>query len=159
VNIFIESILENILKDYSIIWQIGSNELYRDFERINKTINNLSKDLRGGVYITKYVGSEIGFILDKADYVISRPGANTLYELAVLGKRAILIPLWVTSRSDQYQNADWYSSKFVGTVIKENELSVEQIYRAIFELDSHDSPTRKLDFIDPTNLIIDKIFS
>lgn len=129
INLFIGENLDKIVKKYSLIWQTGENELYSDYDKYVSKIQNLN--LEEKVYITKYVKEEIGFVLKNADIVIARPGANTLYELACLGKKAILIPLWVTSKSDQQYNAEWYIENFVGDIMEDRDLQLDEFFRKV----------------------------
>lgn len=49
--------------------------------------------------------SEIGRAFASADLVISRAGASTCFEIALLGKPALLIPLPTAIRNHQHENA------------------------------------------------------
>lgn len=57
-----------------------------------------------------------------ADYVISRAGANTIFELLALRKPALLIPLSKSSRGDQIENATYFHEKGLCHVLDEAEL-------------------------------------
>lgn len=45
-------------------------------------------------------------MIKSADIVVGRSGANTVIEVAALGKSAIFIPLPWASGDEQYKNAD-----------------------------------------------------
>lgn len=65
-----------------------------------------------------FIGPEIGDFLAAADLVISRAGANTLWELSALSKPAILIPLDLTgSRGDQLRNAKVFEERGAAIVL------------------------------------------
>ncbi|MGA0839895.1 MAG: UDP-N-acetylglucosamine--N-acetylmuramyl-(pentapeptide) pyrophosphoryl-undecaprenol N-acetylglucosamine transferase [Pseudomonadales bacterium] len=56
----------------------------------------------------EFVRDEWGDVLAAADLVVSRAGANTLFELLALRKPALLVPLSArASRGDQLENAAW----------------------------------------------------
>ena len=56
-----------------------------------------------------------------ADLVISRAGANTLAEIAALGKPSLLIPLPASrSRGDQLRNAAIFRSRGASVVLEED---------------------------------------
>ncbi|MBI9102809.1 MAG: undecaprenyldiphospho-muramoylpentapeptide beta-N-acetylglucosaminyltransferase [Spirochaetales bacterium] len=60
-----------------------------------------------GYETRKFIREELPNFISAADIVISRAGAATLWELAVLGKPMILIPLGTgSSRGDQLKNAE-----------------------------------------------------
>jgi UDP-N-acetylglucosamine--N-acetylmuramyl-(pentapeptide) pyrophosphoryl-undecaprenol N-acetylglucosamine transferase len=136
INEFILSNLNELLKTYTLIWQTGDNQFHKDFQKIVSYIETTDSELTSFLYPVRYVKEEIGFILHNCDYVICRPGANTLYELAALDKKAIMIPLWVTSKNDQQKNAEWFSCEHKGKIIEEKKLSLENLYSALNELDN-----------------------
>lgn len=66
-----------------------------------------------------FIGKELPVFMTDATLVISRAGANTLNELACLGKAVILIPLGLgASRGDQIQNAEYLEKKEACVVLK-----------------------------------------
>lgn len=57
-----------------------------------------------------------------ADLVVSRAGANSLFELLALRKKALLIPLARASRGDQIENAEYFRKKGLFRVLQEESL-------------------------------------
>ncbi len=51
------------------------------------------------------ISADFGAVINKASIVISRCGANTIWELATLAKPAILIPLPISASGEQLENA------------------------------------------------------
>ena len=73
--------------------------------------------------------------LIEADLVISRAGANTCYELALLNQPAILIPLEKTGQTGEQQaNANWLQRLGLVEVLSEPQLSVKQLERLIDQM-------------------------
>ena len=73
-----------------------------------------------------FVGDEWGDILAAADLVVSRSGANSLYELLILRKPNLLVPLPASaSRGDQIENAAYAESAGFSMVVAEAELTPE----------------------------------
>ena len=63
---------------------------------------------RAGYHQFEYVGAQWGDLLAAADVVVSRAGANSLYELVALRKPHLLVPLpRSASRGDQISNAGY----------------------------------------------------
>lgn len=160
INQFIVDHLLELCENYVLIWQTGDNRFHSDYQKYRLLVGDDRFQLLAledkadyivgnDVYITKFVRNEIGFIFQNADIVVARPGANTLYELAVLGKKAILIPLWVTSHSDQENNAVWYQNNFTGKIINEKDLNLENFQNTISQLIK--SKSKKL-YIDYKNI-------
>ena len=76
-----------------------------------------------------------GDVLAAADVVVSRAGANTLYELIALGKRNLLVPLpAAASRGDQVQNAAYAQRQGYSLVIDESELTPQRLLAALDDL-------------------------
>ncbi len=80
----------------------------------------------------EYVGEEWGDMLAAADLVVSRAGANTLFELLTLGKPNLLIPLpALASRGDQIENANYAARAGFSRVIRQEELDAAVLVDAV----------------------------
>jgi UDP-N-acetylglucosamine--N-acetylmuramyl-(pentapeptide) pyrophosphoryl-undecaprenol N-acetylglucosamine transferase len=76
----------------------------------------------------EFVSEQWGDILAAAALVVSRAGANTLFELLTLGKPNLLIPLSLgASRGDQIDNARYAQAHGFSAVLKEEQLSAETL--------------------------------
>lgn len=85
----------------------------------------------------EYVTEGWGDILTAADLVVSRAGANTLYELLALGKPNLLIPLSRrASRGDQLENAEFALAQGYSRVLLEEDLDGPALLREIVALDA-----------------------
>lgn len=95
---------------------------------------------REGYVQLEYANEELPDLFAASDLVISRAGANSLYELLVLAKPHILIPLpRLQSRGDQIQNARYFEKLGVSHVIEEEQLTTETLLTAIEAVqDQHD---------------------
>lgn len=97
---------------------------------------------RPGYHQFEYVSDGWGDLLAAADLVVSRAGANTLFELLALGKPNLLIPLSPrVSRGDQVENAEFARVRGYSRVLQEAELTpaslleeVEAAWRDVDEL-------------------------
>lgn len=70
-----------------------------------------------------------------ADYVLSRAGANTLFELAALKKPALVVPLENRrSRGDQAKNAARFAERGLVRVLPEGELSADTLPKRLADL-------------------------
>jgi UDP-N-acetylglucosamine--N-acetylmuramyl-(pentapeptide) pyrophosphoryl-undecaprenol N-acetylglucosamine transferase len=83
----------------------------------------------------EYVSDGWGDLLAAADVVVSRAGANSLYELVVLKKANVLVPLTrQASRGDQLENARYAEAQGWSKVIEEESLSPERLRGALEEV-------------------------
>jgi UDP-N-acetylglucosamine--N-acetylmuramyl-(pentapeptide) pyrophosphoryl-undecaprenol N-acetylglucosamine transferase len=99
-------------------------------------INRLSTVARSGRYAgAPTFGREFAPLLHRADLVISRAGAGTIWELAVTGTPAILIPLTKgTSRGDQLRNARRYAETGAAEVINLDDPQARSVQALVRDL-------------------------
>lgn len=82
-----------------------------------------------------YVDHELADLYACADLVISRAGANAIYELIALKKPHILIPLSaVASRGDQIINAKHFASLGLSDILNESDLNEQTLLDALQQL-------------------------
>jgi UDP-N-acetylglucosamine--N-acetylmuramyl-(pentapeptide) pyrophosphoryl-undecaprenol N-acetylglucosamine transferase len=75
-------------------------------------------------FTTAFLADEMPHVLAAADLVVCRSGANTLAELAALGKPSILVPLSTSgSRGDQIRNAEVFRRAGAAIVLREEDAS------------------------------------
>jgi len=73
-------------------------------------------------------------IYGRADFLVSRAGATTLSELAVLGLPAILIPYPYAADNHQEKNARYYEQSGGAILFHEHQLTAELLAGAVKEL-------------------------
>lgn len=79
----------------------------------------------------EFLNEELKDILAAADVVISRSGANSIFEFLRLAKPMILIPLEIGSRGDQVDNARCFHEYGFAAVIREADLSEQKLLSVI----------------------------
>ncbi len=109
------------------------------------------RDRPGQYQQFEFVGAQWGDVLAAADVVVSRAGANSLYELVALRKPHVLVPLSrKASRGDQIENADYAVSRGWSRSIDEGALTVESLVEAIDA--THDESAAILRRLDSADL-------
>ncbi len=94
---------------------------------------NLSGIKRSGYYEQEFADNMPDFFA-AADVVLSRGGANTLFELVALGLPSVAVPLPKgNSRGDQVDNAAYFASRGAITVLPQEQLSPRALTAAITE--------------------------
>ncbi len=79
-----------------------------------------------GYFPAPFFRSELPDLLAAADLVVSRAGANSLAEIAALGRPSLLVPLpQSSSRGDQLRNAEVFRSRGAAVVLQEELASAE----------------------------------
>ena len=85
-----------------------------------------------GYHQFEFVAQGWGDLLSAADLVVSRAGANTLFELLALAKPNILVPLpRSASRGDQIENAAYAERAGYSMVIPEERLDAARLQDAV----------------------------
>ncbi len=120
VNEAIRAILPTLLEKYQVIHLCGK-------DKVDKSLNATP-----GYVQYEYIKKELSDLLDAADVVISRAGANAICELLALRKPHILIPLSAaSSRGDQILNAESFERQGFSYVIKEESLTSNSLLKAV----------------------------
>lgn len=82
-----------------------------------------------------YLHDELADVMAAADIIVSRAGANSIYELLALRKPHLLIPLSKKiSRGDQIENAEYFAAQGLSKVLDEDTLTAETLTKAVDEL-------------------------
>ena len=128
------TILDNIIPEslHLLPNQIKKNiEVYHQCSKNN--FNSVKKNyLKNKIKCTcKTFFNNLPDIMFKSQFVISRSGASTLSEISALGKPSILIPYKFAKNNHQEKNAKWLIDKGAGTMLLENELTVENLKNEI----------------------------
>jgi UDP-N-acetylglucosamine--N-acetylmuramyl-(pentapeptide) pyrophosphoryl-undecaprenol N-acetylglucosamine transferase len=99
-----------------------------------------------------------------ADIIISRSGALTISEIAVMGKPSILIPSPNVTGNHQYYNAQVLASQGAAIIIEEKDLTAEKLETEVRKLAANRSAlnrmadaARKIGRPDATDVIYDHI--
>jgi UDP-N-acetylglucosamine--N-acetylmuramyl-(pentapeptide) pyrophosphoryl-undecaprenol N-acetylglucosamine transferase len=139
VNEAVRKVLPTLLKQYQVIHLCGKDKA--DPEFIN---------LPGYIQF-EYIKKELSDLLDAADIVISRAGANAICELLALRKPNILIPLSAaSSRGDQILNAESFERQGFSYVLKEEALTPDSLLEAVHTV--YNSRTTYIDAMSKSKL-------
>lgn len=118
INKLVRDNLPKLLKKFQVVHIAGRGNIdisikkkgYKQYEFLNEQLRDV------------YAASEL---------IISRAGANSLAEIAILRKKAVLIPLSTgASRGDQLENAKIYGQKYGWSVLYGN-VSDEDFVRSV----------------------------
>lgn len=82
----------------------------------------------------EFVTHELKDLLALADVVVSRAGANSLFELLALTKPMLLVPLEQGSRGDQVLNAEAFVRQGWAEMVREADLNDQRLLGAISTL-------------------------
>ncbi len=114
INLAVEGVLDKLLKIVDITHVTGNNK-FHDFERL--------KEKQNDKYTVKQWIENLGEVLAESDLVICRAGINTLVELAVLEKRALVIPIPYLYQNEQNKNAKYFENLNLVKILPQSKLS------------------------------------
>lgn len=124
INQAIRHILPQLLERFQIIHLCGKN-------KVDPSLKHLA-----GYQQFEYLHDELADVFACADVIVSRAGANSLYELLALNKPHLLIPLSTqASRGDQISNAKYFAAKGLSQVIFEKDLTDEKLLADLLEIE------------------------
>jgi UDP-N-acetylglucosamine--N-acetylmuramyl-(pentapeptide) pyrophosphoryl-undecaprenol N-acetylglucosamine transferase len=85
-----------------------------------------------GYHQYEYIDKELPDLFALSDVVLSRAGANSVFELLALNKPSVLVPLTSAStRGDQMLNANYFKKKGYAEVLDQNTATPESLVSAI----------------------------
>jgi UDP-N-acetylglucosamine--N-acetylmuramyl-(pentapeptide) pyrophosphoryl-undecaprenol N-acetylglucosamine transferase len=118
INRRVAEILPRLLNNFNVAHLCGSG--------------NMPDETRDGYAAFEYAGEEMPHLYALADIVVSRAGANTIFELLALRKPSLLIPLSAkASRGDQILNAASFERQGYSAVLREENLTGETLLEAV----------------------------
>ncbi len=126
LNVCVRQALDRLLQDFQVIHLCGKAKM--DLSLIGKS----------GYCQFEYANQELADLFSASELVISRSGANSLYEILALNKPHVLVPLSMqASRGDQIQNARYFQQQGISVVVKEEALTPETLLSAVNEVNAH----------------------
>lgn len=135
INLAVSGTLTQILAEFNLIHQTGDSSVFRDFDILSQKKNQLTPSLQKKYTLQKFLNTaEMAEALKKSDLVISRSGANTITELAALGKVAILIPIPFSKNQEQFKNARILQQAGSGVIIEQDKLTPASLWKLICDL-------------------------
>src|SRR3989344_1498339 len=116
INQLIQNTLSQLLLDYQVLHQTGAAD-YAGL-RSWKDSNDYAKDYHPIDFVSN---SEMASLIKRSAVIISRAGATTAFEIAAVGRPAILIPLPCSANNHQYANAKYLSDKGAAALLLQSE--------------------------------------
>lgn len=127
INNLVIECLDELKKDFIVVHQTG-----KKFAQENPDIMSSGDD---SYKPYEFIFNEMVSVIQSADIIISRAGANSLWECAVCSKPMILIPLCgAGTRGDQVDNAEYFASKGAAIALTEKDATKENLLNALSEM-------------------------
>ena len=119
------SLTDEELQQIKVIHQTGA----RDEEQVRNAYQRRGIDAEVAGFFMK-----MHEVYEQADLLLSRAGATTLSEIAVLGKPAILIPYPHAADNHQEKNGQYYVSGGGAVQFSQKELTGKQLSETVLQL-------------------------
>ncbi len=159
INSSVFPLIPKLVKKYTVVHQTGANTKTQDVSKARRLKNSLGKNSNRYIHAPYFFSNDAANYLKSAHLVISRAGAHTTYELCLLGKRVIFIPIPWVSHNEQFLNAKLASKSTTSLTLQEENLTPKTLMSAIKKLDEQKlNPVSKTLITNATQRII-KIFN
>lgn len=123
INHSVRKALVQLTQEFQVIHLCGKGKVDHSLDGID------------GYCQFEYANDELPHLFAAASVVVSRAGANSLYEILALGKAHILIPISSqVSRGDQIQNARYFQGLGISVVVQDQSLNAETLLSALRDL-------------------------
>ncbi len=121
INDMLLAILQEALKDFEIIHQAGEKN-FTQVQEEAKTV--VSKEFLPYYHAVSFLKEpELRHVYAATNFIVSRAGSGSIFEIAALGKPSILIPLPEAAQNHQIQNAYEYANTGAAIVLEEQNLA------------------------------------
>ena len=125
MNELVRDTLDHLLNTFDVVHLCGKG----------KVDDSCKKD---GYVQYEYISKELPDLFAMSDMVISRAGANAVFELLDLKLPSVLIPLPLSaSRGDQILNAKYFEKKGMARMVDQDNTSPEELYGAVMDVYSN----------------------
>jgi len=132
INEAAAEILPQLLETYEVVLQTGGSEVYKDYDLLMQKASSLPKRLQNRFVCAKWFNSEeVADIFSRAWLVVSRAGANTVFELAALGIPAVFVPLPWAGGDEQNHNAAVLAGVGAAVVLPQDKLTPRRLLASI----------------------------
>ena len=122
VNVAVREALPELLKTFDVVHLCGKGKLD----------NGVAVP---GYLQYEYISDEMADLFALSDVVVSRAGANAVFELLALQKPMLLLPLSAAStRGDQELNAAYFEKRGYARVLKADEVNAQSVLREVTAL-------------------------
>lgn len=122
INLLVKENLKWLTERFNVVHQCGERDAAQ-----------MAEDT-AGYFLHPFIYKEMPDVIAASDIVMSRAGANSIFECSVLGKPLLLIPLCGEgTRGDQVDNAGYFASKNAAKVLLGDDANPENLKNALEE--------------------------
>lgn len=131
INQALFPLIEKLTQSFTVVHQTGASTQTRDLDRARRIKEKLGANKDRYLFSPYFFAEDAATYIRSASVIVSRSGAHTVYELILLAKKAVLIPISWVSHNEQLLNARLAEEQIGSTVLQEKDLNPESLYRAV----------------------------
>lgn len=129
INDLIKENIQWLCENFIVVHQTGAKNVD------DAAVEVASEEIKTNYKPYAFIYKEMPDVIASADVVISRAGANSIWECAVLNKPMILIPLCGSgTRGDQEDNAGFFEKSACAVVLARENANSENLKKALTEM-------------------------
>lgn len=118
INNLVSRNLEFLCENFTVVHQTGDNVADAGNEATEKRLEEEKR-----YFPHKFIYNEMCDVVSCADVILSRAGANSIWEAAICKKPMLLIPLeGEGTRGDQVENAEYFAKNGAAAVLRNSRL-------------------------------------
>lgn len=134
LNDLISDSIEYLVKHFVVVHQIGEANMDQG-QKIKEGLLKSSPEFAENYKPYPFIKKEMADVLRLSSIVVSRAGANTVWESAAAGKPMILVPLEKgSSRGDQIENAEFFKKKGSAEILLGEDVRPDIFIRLLRDL-------------------------
>lgn len=134
INQALFPIIPRLTKTFTVIHQTGASTLSKDLDRARRIKEKLGEYKDRYLYAPYFFTEDAATYIRSASVIVSRAGAHIIYELLLLRKKAVLIPISWVSHNEQFLNAELAKTQIGSGILEEKDLTPEALYQAIIDI-------------------------
>ena len=135
INGLILEILDDLLDKFTLVHQTGDSKKFNDFDELSSRRDSLLPAKKENYILRKFIyPEELGLLFKRTDFLLSRAGANTVFEIMATKKISLLIPLPHGQNNEQRSNAKLIKDLGIGEYIEQNDAAPQRVLGIISEL-------------------------
>ncbi|MBI2054352.1 MAG: hypothetical protein HYT36_03395 [Candidatus Staskawiczbacteria bacterium] len=121
INDFVMIMINRLVKDFEIIHVCGRNNVKQVAAEVQVV---MEKELEKYYHPIGFLDEEkLKHAYKVADFIVSRAGSGSIFEIAAVGKPSVLIPLPSSAADHQFKNAYFYSETGAALIMEQDNLS------------------------------------
>lgn len=131
INSLVIDCLDELTRDFFVVHQCGAAFAKENQDFMKRKVE--------GYRVLPFIYGELPALMRAADVIVSRAGANSIWECAVCARPMLLIPLGTEgSRGDQIDNAKYFESRGAAVVLAGQDATKEAFLAALERMKARD---------------------